>query len=95
MTWTQTLARRGVSSETQVLAVLVALSLGIIVAVVIAPDTMPFTSLMVPLLLGSILLSPRRLPLFVLFILVLLFVALSQQVGPDGRGSTARSPSRC
>jgi len=85
MTWTQTLARRGVSAETQVLAVLVALSLAIIAAVVIAPETMPFTSLMVPLLLGSILLSPRFLPRFVLLILVLLFVALSQQVNPTAR----------
>ena len=47
--------------------------------------TMPFTSLMVPLLLGSILLSPRRLPLFVLFILVLLLVAPGQQADPTPR----------
>ena len=85
MTWTQTLARRGVSSETQVLAVLVTLSLGIILAVVLAPETMPFTSLMVPLLLGSLLLGPRSLPWFVVFILVLLFVALSQQDNPTAR----------
>ena len=45
---------------------------------------MPFTSLMVPLLLGSILLGPRRLPLFVLFILVLLFVAAEPAGRPDG-----------
>ena len=85
MTWTPSLARRGVSSESRILAVLVALSLGIIIAVLIAPDTMPFTSLMVPLLLGSILLSPRRLPVFVIFILVLLVIALSVQDKPTTR----------
>lgn len=85
MTLRQTLARRGVSSESQVLVALVALGLAIIVGVVIDPMVVPFTSLMVPLLLGSILLSPRRLPPFVLFIIVLLFVALSQQVDPTPR----------
>ena len=85
MTWTQSLARRGVSSESQILAVLTALGLGIIVAVVIAPTVAPFTSLMVPLLLGSILLSPRRLPLFVLVVLVLLAIALAAQEDPTAR----------
>ena len=85
MTWTQALARRGLSAESQVLGLLVALSFGIIVAVAIAPVTMPFTSLMVPLLLGSILLSPRTLPWFVLFILVLVFVALTLQENPTAR----------
>jgi hypothetical protein len=85
MTWTQTLARRGVSSESQSLVVLVVMGLGIIVAVVAAPDVVPFTSLMIPLLLSSLLLSPRRLPQFVLFVLVLLLIALSQQENPTVR----------
>lgn len=85
MTWTQTLARRGVSSEAQILVVLVTLSLAITAGVVVAPDTMPFTSLMVPLLLGSILLRPRRLRPFVLLIMVLLVVALARQDEPTAR----------
>jgi Stage II sporulation protein E (SpoIIE) len=85
LTWTQSLARRGVSSESQILTLLVALGLAIIVGVVIAPTVMPFTSLMVPLLLGSLLLSPRRLKTFVAFILILLVVALSVQQDPSAR----------
>jgi hypothetical protein len=77
--WIQSLARRGVTPESQILAALVALGLAIIGAVVVAPTVVPFTSLMVPLLLGSILLGPRRMPVFVLFILLLLLVALLQQ----------------
>jgi hypothetical protein len=80
MRWTQALARRGISTQSQVLAALVAMGLAIIVGVIVAPDVMPFASLMVPLLLGSILLSPQRLPGFVLLVLVLIGIALSQQV---------------
>ena len=85
MNWTQALARRGVSMQSQVLAGLVILSLAIIVGVVVEPGEVPFTSLMVPLLLGSILLGPRRLPYFVLFVMVLLGIALTQQIDPTPR----------
>jgi hypothetical protein len=81
MTWTQSLARRGVSVQSQTLAALVALSLGVVVAVVVDAENVPFTSLMVPLLLGSILIGPRPLPLFVLLVLTLLVVSLALQ--PD------------
>ena len=84
MNWTQALARRGVSVQSQVLAALVVLGLAIIAGVILDPTAVPFTSLMVPLLLGSILLGPRRLPFFVLFVMILLFVALSQQAAPTG-----------
>jgi hypothetical protein len=77
--WSQSLARRGVSAQSQILVALVLLGFGIIAAVVIDPVDVPFTSLMVPLLLGSILLGPRRLPAFVVFILVLLGIAVLQQ----------------
>lgn len=79
MRWTQALERRGISAQSQILAALVVLGLAIIVGVVWDPQDVPFTSLMIPLLLGSILLSPRRLPGFVLFIVVLLGIAVSQQ----------------
>src|SRR5690242_3187099 len=80
MRWTQALARRGISTQSQILVGLVAVALGIIAAVAVFPDDVPFASLMVPLLLGSILLGPKRLPAFVLLILVLLAVAITQQV---------------
>jgi hypothetical protein len=81
MNWTQSLARRGISVQTQLLVVLVALSLAILLAVVVETEDVPFTSLMVPLLLGSILLGPRLLPPFVMTILVLLLATLAVQ--PD------------
>lgn len=79
MTWTQSLTRRGVSVQSQTLAALVALSLAVVVAVVVNTEDVPFTSLMVPLLLGSILLGPRQLPLFVSLVLVLLVFSLVLQ----------------
>jgi hypothetical protein len=80
MRWTQALARRGISTQSQVLAALVGLSLVLVMGAIIDPEDWPLTSLMVPLLLGSILLSPKRLPGFVVLILVLILITLSQQV---------------
>lgn len=81
MTWTHSLARRGLSVQSQTLAALVVLSLAVLVGVIINAEDVPFTSLMVPLLLGSILLGPRLLPRFVLLVLVL--VSLSLALQPD------------
>jgi len=77
--------RRGAYVDTKVLVALVLLALGIVVAVVLAPTQMPFTSLMVPLLLASLLLNPRHLPWFVLLILVLLVVCVFAQETLSGR----------
>ena len=88
-------ARRGAYVDTKVLAVLVLLGLAIVVAVVLAPADVPFTSLMVPLLLGSLLLNPRHLPWFVIYVFALLMVCLTVQVDPTGRTSRRRSGSRC
>jgi len=79
MTWTQSLARRRVSVQLQTLLLLVALALVVIVGVLLNPEDVPFTSLMVPLLLGSILLGPRLLPGFVVLVLALLVAALVAQ----------------
>jgi hypothetical protein len=78
-------ARRGAYADTKVLVLLVLLSLAIVVAVVIAPDDIPFTSLMVPLLLGSLLLNPRHLPWFVIYLFALLLICLTEQADPTGR----------
>ena len=73
-------ARRGVPAQVQTLVLLLLIGFIVVMLVVIAPDTFPFTSLVVPLVLGSILLDPRRTPWFVGYIVILLGIALSQQV---------------
>jgi hypothetical protein len=61
-------------------AVMLALLAALIACAVAAwPDDMPMTSLMVPLLLGSLLLGPRQLPWFVIFVMTMVLVSLMQQ----------------
>ena len=62
-----------------VLVLLVALTVGVTVLVVAWPDTAPMSMLMVPLLLGSLLLGPRQLPWFVVFLMVMLMLSITQQ----------------
>jgi hypothetical protein len=71
--------RRGAYQDTKVLLLLILLGLAIIVAIVVVPDQMPITSLMVPLLLASLLLNPRHLPWFVIYLFALLMISLAQQ----------------
>jgi hypothetical protein len=54
--------------------------MGITAAVAIWPVEMPFTALMLPLLVASVLLGPRTLPWFVTFLMVLLAVTFVLQV---------------
>lgn len=61
------------------LALLLALAVVATVLLVIWPDTAPMTMVIVPLLLGSLLLGPRQLPWFVVFVMVMLMVAITQQ----------------
>jgi hypothetical protein len=77
--------RRGAYADTKMLVVLMLLGLAIVVAVELAPHQMPFTSLMVPLLLGSLLLNPRHMPWFVSYIFVLLVLCLVAQEERSGR----------
>ena len=70
-------ARRGAYVDTKVLAVLVLFGLVIVVAIVLFPDDMPITSLMVPLLLGSLLLNPRHLPWFVVYLFAVSYTHLT------------------
>jgi hypothetical protein len=55
-------------------------ALAVTLAVAIWPAHMPFTALMLPLLVASVVLGPRTLPMFVIFLMVLLAVAVTQQV---------------
>lgn len=81
----QLLLRRGLSTESQIALVLAHVAIGITVAVAIWPTQMPFTALMLPLLVASVLLGPRTLPWFVILLMVLLAVTLSQQVEVTSR----------
>lgn len=58
---------------------LVLFSLTVAVLVSYFPTQTPFTSLMLPVVLGSILLGPRTLPWFVVFDMSLLTYCISQQ----------------
>ncbi len=57
----------------------------ILAGVAVSPANMPFTSLMVPLLLGSLLLTPRHLPWFVVYMFAALMIALALQEAPSAK----------
>ncbi|VXB86251.1 PP2C family protein-serine/threonine phosphatase [Nocardioides sp. AX2bis] len=86
----RSLRRHGVSPETRLSLGLGALSTVVALLVVAFYGIMPFTSLMVPLLVGSIFLGPRTLPWFVIYLMVLLTaqVALVGNSGPRIVGPT-------
>jgi hypothetical protein len=69
----------------RLLAGLVVLPVLVVVAVGAAPEVVPITALMVPLLLGSLVLSPRRLPWFVGWVMLALAVSLLLQDSVSAR----------
>jgi Stage II sporulation protein E (SpoIIE) len=71
--------RRLIPRGSVILTSLLALTLIVTVVVLIWPDTAPMTVLLVPLLLGSLLLGPRQLPWFVVFVMVMLMLAIIRQ----------------
>jgi len=79
------LLRRRVPAEQRVLVVLVIIGLVVVTLVALTPTRFPFTTLMVPLLLGSLLLNPRQAPWFVAFIAVLVGLSLALQEAPTAR----------
>jgi hypothetical protein len=79
--------RRATSSfrrprEQTVLWLLVAFALVLTVLIWTRPDQVPFSSLFLPMLLGSLLLGPRHLPWFVVFVLVLVVLIQTQEDNP-------------
>ena len=70
---------RGIRPHNRILGALVALTVAITAAVLAWPTVIPLTALMVPLLLGSLLLGPRHLPWFVVFLMVMLMLTVGQQ----------------
>ncbi len=77
--------RRPLSVETVVTAVMCLFSLTVGVLVYLAPTGIPFTSLTLPIVVGSILLSPRTLPWFVVFDVSVLAFCITQQAEITGR----------
>lgn len=73
------MVRRALTVESRLALMLAAFSVIITIAVVLRPMEVPFSSLMLPLLLGSVFLGPRTLPWFVIFVMVLLTISVSQQ----------------
>jgi hypothetical protein len=72
---------RVLPTETRTLIALVALALALGLAIWQLPVWAPLNVLVLPLVLGSLLLGPRQLPWFVVFVLLLLAVLVPQQ--PD------------
>ena len=56
---------------------LVALLVG--VSIIVLPNYVPLTTLVLPLLIGSLVLGPRHLPWFVVFMLVLVVLSIARQ----------------
>ena len=83
--WGSRALRRGWTTETKNLTGLVVFALALITMIAIYPSDVPLTSLMVPLLLGVLLLSPRHLPWFVVFMVVLVVLGEGRQVNPQFR----------
>jgi hypothetical protein len=71
--------RRGLPPRNRTLVRLIALTVLLTAAVVVWPDYVPLTSLAIPLLLGSLLISPQQLPWFVVFLMVSLMLTIGVQ----------------
>jgi len=69
----------GILRNHQALSRLVLLTVVLTALVLIWPETVPLTTLIVPLVLGSLVLGPRPLPWFVLFVMVMLLAVIAGQ----------------
>jgi hypothetical protein len=72
---------RVLPSESRTLVVLVALTVALSLAIWLLPVWAPLNILILPMVVGSLVLGPRQLPWFVVFVLLLLAVLVPQQ--PD------------
>jgi hypothetical protein len=73
------LRRRGLTVEARLALALAFVAVLLTAAVALYPMQVPISTLILPLLLGSVFLGPRALPWFVVFVMVLLTIAVSQQ----------------
>lgn len=76
--WTR-LKRRADTVELRIALALAAFAVTMTVLVAHSPTQVPFTSLVIPVVLGSILLGPRTLPWFVIFMMAMLTISLYNQ----------------
>lgn len=76
--WTR-LSRRSHNVELRVAIALGAFAVAATGFVIAFPTVTPFSTLLIPVVLGSFLLGPRTLPLFVLFVLTMLGISLLNQ----------------
>jgi hypothetical protein len=77
-TWSGTL-RRVFPPESRDARILVVTALLMIGAIIVWPETAPLSMLVLPMLLGSLVLGPRQLPWFIVFMLMLVVIAISRQ----------------
>jgi hypothetical protein len=66
---------RAPGAETRVAIALAVVAAGVVVAIGLLPDMVPFAALSVPLLLGALLLGPRTMTYLLVFVIVLLLIA--------------------
>jgi hypothetical protein len=71
--------QRVLPPESRTLTVLVVLTVALALAVWVLTEWAPLNVLIVPMVLGSLVLGPRQLPWFVVFVLLLLAVLVPQQ----------------
>ncbi len=74
-----TVLRRSAARQDRQAAALVVGTIAITALILVWPVVVPLNALVVPLLVGSLLLGPRKLPWFVVFVMVALMVALAAE----------------
>ncbi|NPC97737.1 PP2C family protein-serine/threonine phosphatase [Nocardioides sp. zg-DK7169] len=85
----QTSWRRGLLREYRLVGALALVTALLPLAVAISPSGVPMSAFMVPLLVGSLVLGPRQLHWFVIWVLVMLLIALTMQPEIDSRGAAS------
>jgi len=78
-------SRRVLTTELRIALGLGTFALVVALVVALVPNGMPFTALLIPLVLGSILLGPRTLPWYVAFSVLLLGLSVLNQEELTGR----------
>jgi hypothetical protein len=71
--------RRGLTVQTRLAFSLAVFAGALTSAIAMYPMQVPLSTLMLPLLLGSLMLGPRTLPWFVIFVMVMLTIAVARQ----------------
>ena len=82
----QRFLRAGWSAE---LIALVAVTLFVALWIVVFPSVVPLIALVLPLVVGSLVLGPRQLPWFVVFVLLVLAITVTQQTEMTPRTAMA------